>query len=604
LPKNLLSGNSMTNVATPDKKFERLETAVTIARRSLNVHRQTRNKRLAAWLGTHYSDRGAERRTPINLLQMASGIYLRQLAGGNPRVMVNTEVQALQPAADDLRLAGDVLLNQINFIDTIRRVVMEGFFGAGIIKTGINASKSVEIGGYLHDVGQPFADPVSLDNFVFDVTAKRWEQVTFAGDYYRVPLSQVKESDLPGGKKKVIKELQPNEKRYIIEEGGDESTEVLGGFESAAQEEYIDHVELLDLWLPIENMFITVAVGGNSWKVIREIEWEGPEGGPYDMLSLQEVPDNILPMPPAAAWEDMHNLCNSILNKLGDQADRMKNVAVFPRGAEGDADAITNTPDGGVVEMDSPNSAKEMRWGGPDQMLMAMFIQVKDIFSWSAGNLDTLGGLSPMADTLGQESILDSNSSKMIDDMRDRTVGFTQKVVKKLLWWMWTDPLISLPITKRVEGTNATISSSFDASSREGDLLDYSIEINPYSFRYRTPAGQLQKLRTITQEMILPLYPLMEAKGITFKLDEYFKKVADYSDLPELADLIEYMDPAMEQENQKQPVSEGSDKPAITSRTNTRISQSTGGTRTGRDTAMFQQLVGGSPQTSANPNKG
>jgi len=580
------------------KALKRLEVAVTKSMAAMDIYRRKRLERLRERIGTHYSDEGTDQRRPVNLLAMAGSIYLRQLAGGYPKVLVNTHNAMLFPAADDLEQAGNMLLKKIDFITSLRHWIVEAFYGAGVMKVGLNKSGTVEIGGFTHDVGQPFADVVSLDNFVLDTNARKWEEITFAGDFYRMELRDVAESGLfqnAGG-------LKPEEKTYLNNFGGDETAQTLGGFQETSQEEFTDKVTLLDLWLPGEQVLLTVAPHQN-WRVLREVDWEGPKHGPYHLLYLDEIPDNLMPMPPSATWLDLHRLANSLMNKLGDQADRQKSNLVVPRGGEGDAEAIKNSADGDVLELDQPDKAQEVRYGGPDQINMAFFIQVKDLFSWMAGNLDTMGGLSRMADTLGQEQMLDANSFRVIEDMRDRVIQATQRVVEDLLWYLWTDPLIELPIVKRVPGTDVEIPSIFSAENREGDFLDYNFEIDPYSLRPRTPGGQLQKIRSIVGEFIMPLLPVMQSMGISFKFDQLFELLAEYADVPELARLIEYIDPAM-QANHEQEIVASPVKPPVTTRNYNRLSSSTGGTRTGRDQAMMQSLLGsGGKLLSANPDQ-
>lgn len=576
--------------------LKKLEVAVRKATQDLETYRAKRLERLRERIGKHYSDEGTKTRTPLNLLAMAAGIHLRHLAGGQPRVMVNVTNAELKPAADDLERAGNVLLKEIDFLKTLRNCVVDGWFGCGILKIGLNYSGQIEVGGFLHDVGQPFCDNVSLDDFVYDVTAKRWDQIAFVGNFYRMPLEDALKSGLFNEN---AKKLTPKEKSDLNEISGDEKAQSLGGFETSYQEEYVDHVELLDLWLPRENRFITIGVADN-WVLLRDVEWQGPESGPYHILYLDEVSDNIMPMPPSAAWLDLHRLANALLNKIGDQASRQKSLGVFPRGAGDDADTLKNADDGEVVELDSPDKAKEVRFGGPDQVLMALFIQIKDLFSWSANNLDTLGGLGAMADTATQENLLSQNSSKAIEDMKDRVISFVKKVIHDLLWYLWYDPLIKIPIVKRVPGVDVDIPAVFSSDVLEGDFLDYNFDIDPYSLQYRTPQGQLQKIMTFTQQLILPLLPLMEAQGMTMQLSELVSIIAEYSDTPELKNIISFLEEQQQQAAQQRIVGEPG-KPPVTSRSYNRISQSTGGTRTGRDQAMFQQLMG-NKQMSANPS--
>ena len=78
-------------------------------------------------------------------------------------------------------------------------------------------------------------------------------------------------------------------------------------------------VELRDIWLPREQLIITVETGklGPS---LRVLEWDGPHSGPYRFLRFNEVPGNTMPLPPVALWRDLHDLANVLFRKLGLQS--------------------------------------------------------------------------------------------------------------------------------------------------------------------------------------------------------------------------------------------------------------------------------------------
>ena len=95
--------------------------------------------------------------------------------------------------------------------------------------------------------------------------------------------------------------------------------------------------------------------------------------------------------------------------------------------------------------------------GGINTNSLAYAIQLDRILSRNAGNLDLLGGLSPQSDTVGQDELLASNASKRIADMQDRVTEFTTRIVKDLAWYLWNDPLIDLPLVKRLDGSDLEI---------------------------------------------------------------------------------------------------------------------------------------------------
>ena len=50
--------------------------------------------------------------------------------------------------------------------------------------------------GFLHDAEQPFCDSVLMENFAYDTNAKRWEEIDWCGDRYRVPVKDLQDNPL------------------------------------------------------------------------------------------------------------------------------------------------------------------------------------------------------------------------------------------------------------------------------------------------------------------------------------------------------------------------------------------------------------------------
>jgi hypothetical protein len=573
-----------------DTNLSKLRTAIEYSRRQLQPFRQQRYEVIRQYVGNHYSDDGAAERTPINLLELAVNIYTQQMAARSPQVIVNTARKEFKPFAADFEIALNQLIKQIRLAETLRLAVIDALFSIGIVKVGLERKTSVELGGYLHDVGQPFADIISLDNWVHDTTATKLEQCQFMGDRYRVPLDFVKNS----GVFKNTANLQPTAKSGLNEDGDSKAESISHGNQSNP-EEYKDHIELWDIWLPADNIIVTFPADGEA-KPLRVIQWEGPETGPYQLLSFSPVPGNIMPLSPSALWLDLHDLANRLFRKLGRQAERQKTILGVQSGAEDDGTRIIKANDGETLRMDNPDRAREYRFGGIDQPSLAFLLQVKDLFVYLGGNLDSLGGLSPMADTLGQDQLLAQNASKRVADMQDRVITFTRDIISSLGFYLFTDPLINLQLTKPVPGfEELSVPVSFDALSMQGDFLDYNVEIEPYSMQHQSPQMKLQTLVQVFQQFIAPYLPMMAEQGIGISFERLLKTIGKYSNVPELNDVLEFTAPS--NQDQRPPVGQMPAKFGTTKHISERVNRP-GATRQGKDAALAQTLLGGNPQAS------
>ena len=573
----------------PAERVSKLRAAVKHSRQQLEAFRRNRKEAISQYVGKHYSDDGAPDKVPVNLLALAILIYLRSLASRTPQVMISTKVPELKPSAYSFELGLNHLLKEIKYRKTQRRVVLDALFSIGIAKVGMNSTDQVEINGVFHDVGQPYFDHIDLDDWVHDISAKAYEQVQYAGHKFRLPLEYVKENPAYTN----TANLKASYKEPVEEATEDGVASISRGEERHTDsDEYRQYIDLWELWLPLENLIVTLPVAGGP--PIRVEEWEGPERGPYHILSFSDVPGQIMPLAPVALWIDIHELANKLYNKLGRQAERQRDILGYTGEAADQAKRIGDGGDGDMIQMEQPGGAQEYKFGGIDQTTLAFVIHNRDLYSWLAGNLDTLGGLSPQAETLGQEELLVGNTSKMLDDMRDMAQDFNAGATEDLGSYVWHDPFWDPPIVKKIAGTDIEISTTFSPEERaENDFVEYNFSIDPYSTEYRSPAAKLQTMTHLVQNFVIPAAPAMAEQGIFPNWEGIMRVFAKYTDMSEIDEILTFGGEPMAQ--RPQTVNPG--RPAVTQRTNVRINKP-GRTRQGADFAHMQTLLGGGVQNS------
>jgi hypothetical protein len=328
--------------------YGRIYRAVDRSRWILEPFRQNRLSFLREFVGSHYSATGSDERVPLNALQLAINIYVRQLAPRSPQAMVTTRSPQLKPVAADMQSWMNKASHGMHLDETFRMWVMDAMFGLGVLKVAEAPVQEIE----LHDstrawIGQPFAEVVDFDDLVFDALAKRVDQCEFIGNRWRARLSDVRNNPLfdPEARSNV----QAMYRHQYNERGDERPSSLQTGTSHPTQDELEDHCELWDLFLPREQLIVTFpytehAGGGSSEKPLRVAKWTGPRAGPYHFLSFTDVPDNIMPAAPATMWMDMHELVNRILNKLGEQSDRQKTVVGYVGSAVDDAGARPEAP--------------------------------------------------------------------------------------------------------------------------------------------------------------------------------------------------------------------------------------------------------------------
>lgn len=589
---------------TDPRDLKKLSTAVEESRNDLAPFREERVEFIRQFVGSHYSENGSGERVPIDLLEQAISTYTRQLSANAPQGTVSTKQRQLRAAALLLQMAINHLLDEIDFQKTIENVVQDAMFGIGIIQVGISdEDDSEEVYGPHHDYAQPYADPISLDKWVHDTTATCMEQAEFMGHRYRVPWESVKDNDafkdIRGDGDDDEQGISTQLRRY--NEDGGELASTIGGQKEGQREQLRKYVDLYDIYLPYEQQLVTYAVDEGGTLLVdtplNVIDWEGPEDGPYRFLTFTDVPDNIMPVSPASLLYDLHDLANMIFRKIGRRADRNKVVGVATNGDEKDAERIRDAGDGEIVHARA-SAVEEMVFGRQDPTLSALFIQTEQLFSKSAGNLDALAGLSQQGDTLGQEELISTSASVRMQHMRDRVIQFVTKVIRDLAWHLWEDPLIDIPLVKRVPGTDVEVPVRFSDASKEGDFLDYNFTIVPYSMTYLDPNQKAQRLMKLFGVMAQSQQGMMQ-QGLMPNYQEFFSSLQQLLQLEEFQDLVISMKPQqgdgetpmVGEMPQKAMDAQQQQGPRETIRRNV-----PGASEQGKADVMMRTLMGGNPQ--------
>ena len=581
-----------------EHEVKRLWDALAHSREKLRPFRENRTDTVKQYVGPHYGNNGSLTDVPVNYIELAISVYLQQLVGAPPRAYTSTEDIELLPYADNLKVTLDRVLERIGIEDTLLRVVQDAMFFQGIVKIGLTGRSPMEQGNWWSEYAEPFVIWVDPDDWVQDMTAKTEEAMAFCGNRYRVPLEEAR--DNPLFKKDVRSRLQRTVK-LTTTESGDEKTETIAGGLDVEQDEYEDEVELWDIWLPREQKVVTLWADHEKTPPLRIVNWKGPRNGPFRIFGFTRVPGNSIYLPPVAVWQDLHDLGNELYLKLGRQALRQKSILPFRGGSEDDAQRIRDSADGDVLRVDGeiPN---EVRYGGPDQVNLAMFLGLNEIFNRQTGNLDVMGGLSSQADTATQEEMLGANAGQRIVYMRRRLVQFVDKVMTDLAHYLFEDPNVNVKATKTLGRSGLVkVPVQWNAKERKGSVPLYGIGIEPYSMVYRSPQSQVKNLLDIWNQIVMPAAPLLPPENLTGAIEKLLRIVADKMNLPELSILIPHIvgmgsGGGMQPTEQGGPSGEaGSVRPPETTRTYVRKNVA-GGSRSQKESALAQALLGKMPQ--------
>lgn len=168
---------------------------------------------------------------------------------------------------------------------------------------------------------------------------------------------------------------------------------------------------------------------------------------------------------------------------------------------------------------------------------------------------------------------------------------FAKRVMEKMAWYMWDDPNLAVQIDKPIT-SRRTKSIVFDASRQEGDYLDYNFSIVPFSMQDLTPSMRAEQMMAIHDRIVMPNQQAMAQRGEQFDAVGFAKKLAEYSQVPEMAD---YFPSGQVQPAANEQEVDAKNKPLETKRTYERINRPSG-TRRGKEAALTQTLLGAGAQ--------
>lgn len=525
--------------------LSRLSRAREAAYKTLQPFREFRIEAMREMVGKHYGHDGASQITPLNVIALMVQSYSQHLISNNPAFAVSTKYPELVPSAKMFQVGLNEQANEMNIRRTIEDVVVDALFGFGVAKVGLTTT-SDDSQGFLHDAAQPFADHVGTEDWVHDTEASRYEEATFAGNRYRVPLDEVRENPLYDSRvrSKVVGTSRSN--AVVGEQESDRSRTIGSG--TGANHEHIlhDQVELWDIWLPRDGLLLTMVAGQEFSSCLRIAEWTGPETGPYLFLPYQTIPGNIMPVPPVSGVYDLHILINQLLRKAGRQAERQRTVLGYRDGSADEAERVINTEDGQGVRMNDPDNVREFRLGGADAATVSLIMQLRQLASYVGGNIDAIAGLMASSDTVGQDRLLTENASQRLHHMAEKVENFTSEVGRAIGAYLWDSDVIRR-LSMMIEGTSIEIQRYWGPDERVGKFYHYNVDVVAHSLRRKTPEQKMSVIEQALGQLFLPLMPVLQSQGYAIDIRGLLRLWSETRGIPEMMDIVIPVDPSQAQ---------------------------------------------------------
>lgn len=524
-------------------KRQNLFKAIATSYRTLENFRTLNRNLVEEYAGSGYGPPGRTKyEVMVNLMNQAVDAYIMALVANRPRVMVSSQNPRLRYFAKNYQQAINYYIEDIGLEYKLKKWVLDAFFCVGIMKTHMADAGAVFLGNDTWvDPGKPYASNVSLDNFVFDASATNWSEVKFAGDFYRIPFDEL-QSEIYD--QEAVKELAPNSKYAPT----DDRLQMIGRGTEVDQDEFEPMIDLADVWIPREGKIYTFAVKQRSTftlsgRPLAEMDWDGPEHGPYHILGFNDVPENIMPTSPASHLASLSRLINNLTRKQSRRARNQKKLHLYTPAGVDAAKRMQKAGDDQFIEAQDVSEFAEHTVGGVDPSTEQFRVGLVNEFDRMAGNLPAMLGLGPSAETASQENLIQGAVSKKVAAMQYRVVDASVKLIRDLGHMMWNDQFLRIKTQSQIEGTDFTLDYEWTPEERHGSYDDYDINIDMHSMPYQAPSAKIQAINQLITQIYAPLSNLLMQQGGSYNLQELTNLYAELGNLPQLRQVIQFATP-------------------------------------------------------------
>lgn len=506
----------------------------------------------------------------VNLLHQTANIYTQNLVATNPKVLLSTEYRHLRPFAMRFQKAVNDLAVEIDLKTTLRLAVLDAFFSMGIVKVFNGESAKVLFGNdNAVDPGQPYAERISRNDFLYNSTATQWKKVEWVRHTYYVTKDALRDSAIYN--QNIAKTLSPTTER-----GGDQKesrAENISRQSDDNRSDFQPRYRMDEYWMPGSRLVVTYADGDFAKEPIGYAPYAGTEQGPYHILTFSDTPDSIEPVAPAMNMLPLHNAINSLKRKNMAQARGQKNIVAYEAASAKDARNVQSAEDGDMVKVRNVNGLQLLNLAGPDQQIWSFAKSSEQDFNNIAGNPKTMGGIGSSEGTLGQERIVQQNISNQESSRQGRVAEFTEGIFANLGSLLWHDSEKEMEMT--VEFEDLQVSDRWTPQEREGDLLQYNFRFDPYDMVYKTPTERANELMGIMERLVMPGMQGIQQQGGSLDYQEILTEIGSLLGLPRLQQFIKWNAPPEMERPGPTGNGEGAGSPSNTTRTHIRQNQGT-----------------------------
>ncbi len=513
-----------------------LQQAVKAGFERVKIYRGQRAMFIKEFCGQYFKNaKGLTGDTPINLLFTTIRAYIPNLVMKTGINKVTTEIMDHKFTAELLGYGLDTLHKDIKLKDKLRAWIVDAIFGIGIMETALGISDTlISLGDVDKDPGEIYSQVVDLDDFTMDPVCTDLKRAFFLGHVIRCPRAELHTIEgldttlidrlpeaLLDGKKRDEKQVEN------ISQSNVRNTDM---------QHIEDYVEVVKVWIPSANAVVFMPDPRRITfpKFIGVKDFYGPSTGPYTFLSLTPpVPNNPLPVAPVGIWYDLHNMTNRVFKKLMDQVDNQKDLIFYSPEL---ADVVQDAIEAGnldTIACTNPDGIKMQSFAGQNRDNVEMAHTLQGWYNYIAGNPEQIAGVQQKSKTATQAQIMQANSSITLNDMRDIIYDRTAEISQIHCWYLWTDPMIKMPKTKRETGDKET-QLWLTPEQMQGDFLEFTFKIQQRSMSRLDPQTRSSRIVQFAVNVLpgtVSAAMAMAQMGMQFNAQKYLTNLAEELDI-------------------------------------------------------------------------
>ncbi len=491
----------------------------------------------------HYGMTGEE---PINLIAHSVRTFVPNLVMDNPVTKLTTPYVQHQEYGELLGLGIDYVGKQIRLKDILRAWITSAYFGWGIIKVGLAASgEMLKFGDVMVDPGQVYAELVDLDNYVFDPMCTNRRTASFEGHVSIVPRQILLDTDIYNHD--LVMKLP---KANFTRDTKDLSRLTQHSMGNQEMSSLQDYVRVVELFVQEANAIVTIPdprqMTFNEYISVQD--FNGPKEGPYvDLSFMPPVIGNPFPVSPVSLQYDMHKMANRTFSRMMDQVDRQKDILIYNPAQADEAQDIVDARDGDAIASTDPAGVKTISYGGQNPHNELMVNTLQTWFNYMSDDIDQMSGAKGPGSKSGKESatkssIIQGNASVGLEDARGILYDRTAEVNRRIGWYLDTDPLIQLPLTKRTTG-GQMVQLVLTEEQKQGDFLQFTFDIVKRSMSRLDPAIRAKRIQEF-YTVIIPAQVMaaqsMLVMGQPFNLVKSLTQIAENMGIADLVEGVFY----------------------------------------------------------------